>query len=78
MEKKKNDRLAWNDRIHVLLPKGGRDALKAELEKRFNGSVSMAGYFKMLLELDLRGKVDWSDYDGSFDLLREMATAQKK
>lgn len=77
-ERKKGDRLAWNDRIHVLLPKGGRDALKAELGKRFSGTVSMAGYFKMLVELDLEGKVDWSDYDGNFDLLYKMAASEKK
>lgn len=68
----------WNDRLHVLLPKGAKDGLRAELRKRFGQDVPLNVYLKTLIEFDLMGKVEWGADVGNFPLLREMAKAEKK
>lgn len=77
-EKKWKKYPEYNDRLHVLLPKGSKEGLRENIICRFGKDIPLNAYLKNLIELDLMGKVDWSDYSGDFDLLREVAATEKK
>lgn len=61
------------DRLHVLTPLGTKEMLRDRLPE----GLTLNKYVNILIDLDLRGKVDWSDADEGFRVLREMAAAEK-
>ena len=57
------------DQLHILVPLGTKTALRG----RFVGKMTLNKYINYLIELDLRGKTDWRDFDEDCRLLRELA-----
>lgn len=61
------------DRLHVIVPVGTKKLLRG----RFTAGMTINKYVNILIDLDLKGKVDWRGFDDDFRLLREMAAAEK-
>ena len=57
------------DRFHILVPKG----TKALLRRKFPKGMTLNRYVNVLIDLDLRQKVDWSDCDLDCRYLKECA-----
>jgi len=57
------------DRLHVIVPLGTKDLLRG----RFKGGMTLNKYINCLIEMDLRGKVDWRDFDEDCRILAELA-----
>lgn len=68
---KVNEFIAENyDRLHVLTPKG----TKALLRRKFkNKDLTINKYINLLIDLDLRGCVNWGDADLNVKYLKECA-----
>lgn len=68
---KVNEFIAENyDRLHVLTPKG----TKALLRRKFkNNYLTINKYINLLIDLDLRGCVRWSEVDMDVKYLKECA-----
>lgn len=70
ISKNVNDFIAENyDRLHIIVPQGTKTALRG----RFTEGMTLNKYINCLIELDLRGKIDWGDFDEDCRLLRKMA-----
>lgn len=61
------------DRLHVIVPIGTKELLRSS----FSDGMTLNKYINLLIDLDLQGKVDWSEVDENFGLLRKMAAAKK-
>ncbi len=61
------------DRVHVIVPRGTKKLLRG----RFKNGMTLNKYVNVLIDLDLRGYVDWGNQDDEFRVLREMAAAEK-
>ena len=65
-----NDYIRENyDQLHIIVPLGTKTALRG----RFTGGMTLNKYINFLIELDLRGRVDWGGFDEDCRLLRELA-----
>lgn len=64
------------DRFFPILPIGTKALLRRKFAEDGEG-MTLNKYFNMLVDLDLRGKVDWSEGDEGFRVLREMAANEK-
>lgn len=56
------------DQLHIIVPLGTKTALRG----RFERGMTLNKYINCLIELDLRGKTDWRDFDEDCRLLREL------
>lgn len=61
------------DRVQVIVPRGTKKLLRG----RFKNGMTLNKYVNVLIDLDLRGYVDWGYQDDEFGVLREMAAAEK-
>ena len=64
------------DRLQILIPKGGRRFLRKS-QCRFH-KLNLNRYVNALIELDLRGNVDWSDFNGDCTLLSSFSKAEER
>jgi len=64
-----NDFIRENyDQLHIIVPLGTKEALRG----RFENGMTLNKYINCLIELDLRGKTDWRDFDEDCRLLKQL------
>lgn len=69
-----NDFIRENyDRLCIVVPKGTKDFLRGEFLEAFSGEMTLNRYINCLIELDLRGKVVWGDFDEDCRLLQAIS-----
>lgn len=61
------------DRVQVIVPRGTKKLLRS----RFKDGMTLNKYVNVLIDLDLRGRVEWGDWDEDFGVLRQMAATQE-